>query len=87
MGKEYCEKIVKAYEENEVVEKYRSEIQTYWEKTEEAFELATEKLDKEWKDYVTDLEATVNEYDCETINEKIVILKNIQEFFESVPQS
>lgn len=85
--KSIAKKIVKAYEENEVVEKYRSEIQTYWEKTEEAFELATEKLDKEWKDYVTDLEATVNEYDCEKINEKIVILKNIQEFFESVPQS
>lgn len=87
MGKEYCKKIVKAYEENEVVEKYRSEIEKYWEKTEEAFKLATEKLDKEWKDYVTDLEATVNEYDCEKINEKIVILKNIQKFFANVPQS
>ena len=85
--KNIAKKIVKAYEENEVVEKYRSEIEKYWEKTEEAFKLATEKLDKEWKDYLTDLEATVNEYDCEKINEKIVILKNIQKFFANVPQS
>lgn len=85
--KSVAKKLVKAYEENNVVEKYRTEIKAYWDKTENAFDVAAEKLDQEWDNYVSSLHTTVEEYDIEKINESIVALKNVQSFFENIPLS
>lgn len=83
--KSVAKKLVKAYEENDVVEKYRTAIKEYWENTDRAFEQAAEKLDEEWNYYVANLRSTVEEHDIDTINENIVALKNIQSFFDNIP--
>lgn len=83
--KSVAKKLVKAYDENNVVEKYRAEINTYWEKTESIFDKATVKLEEEWDNYVSSLRSTVNEYDIDKINDNIVALQNLQSFFENIP--
>lgn len=85
--KSVAKELVKAYDENNVVEKYRTEIKAYWEKTESAFDKATVKLEEEWDNYVSNLRSTVNEYDIDKINDNIVALKNLQSFFENIPLS
>lgn len=85
--KSIAKKIVKSYEEHNVVEKYRTEINSYWAKTEDAFDKATEKLEEEWDKYVSDLRSTVNDYDVDKINDSIVALKNVESFFENIPLS
>lgn len=85
--KSVAKKLAKAYDENNVVEKYRTEIKAYWEKTESAFDKATVKLEEEWDNYVSNLRSTVNEYDIDKINDNIVALQNLQSFFENIPLS
>lgn len=85
--KRVAKKIVKIYEENDLIEKYRDAINEYWVNTDKAFEQATEKLDDEWNNYVSKLRSTVEEYDVDSINENITSLKNIQSFFDNIPLS
>lgn len=83
--KSVAKKIVKSYEKEKVVENYRTAICEYWDKTNDSFEEASTKLDQEWEVYVSNLRITVDEYDIDKINESILSLKNIQNFFENIP--
>ncbi|QXE20956.1 dynamin family protein [Clostridium sp. 001] len=83
--KSVAKKLVKAYDENKVVEQFREGITDYWKKTEDAFDQAAQKLDEEWSNYVQTLRNTVNNYDVEAIQKNIVILKNLMSFFENIP--
>lgn len=83
--KSVAKKLVKAYDENKVGEKFRKGITDYWKKTEDAFDQAAQKLDEEWSNYVEKLRDTVNNHDVEEIKENIVILRNLMSFFENIP--
>lgn len=83
--KSVAKKLVKSYEENNVIDQYRNAIYDYWEKTENAFDKAAFKLDEEWNSYVSILRQTVEEYDVDKINENLVTLKNIMNFFGNIP--
>ena len=83
--KSVAKKLVKAYDENKVGEKFRKGITDYWKKTEDAFDQAAQKLDEEWSNYVEKLRVTVNNHDVEEIKENIVILRNLMSFFENIP--
>lgn len=83
--KSIAKKLVKAYEENEVLLKYNSSINNYWKDTNDAFDGASKKLEEEWDNYVANLKKLVNNYDMDSINENITTLKNVQSFFENIP--
>lgn len=85
--KSVAKKLVKSYEENEVLDKYSSSISGYWDDTDKAFNAAAKKLDEEWDNYVSNLEALVDDYDVDNINNNITTLKNVQSFFENIPLS
>jgi len=83
--KTVAKKIVSAFDTNEILERYRNAIREYWENTEKAFEQTSAKLEEEWEMYVEDLRSLVNEYDIDDIQNKILVLKRISDFFESIP--
>lgn len=83
--KNVAKKLVKAYDENGLVEKYRNGIRDYWNNTDDAFVKAAQSLDEEWEKYVDTLRDTVNNYNVEEISNNIVILKNLMVFFENIP--
>lgn len=80
-------KIVKGYDEKKILDQYCKEIKRYWEETETAFNSAAETLDQKWDEYVVGLRDTVERYEIEKIEENILVLKNIQHFFEHIPLS
>lgn len=83
--KKIAQKLIEAYEENRIVEKYKDAIYDYWEKTEVAFDEAADKLEEEWESYVKSLSDMVKEYDIEKIKQNIVSIKSIESFFEHIP--
>ena len=85
--KSVAKKLIKSYEENDLIEKYHNAIKEYWVNTDKAFEQAAKKLDDEWNRYVSELRSTVEEYDIDSINANITSLKNIQNFFDNIPLS
>lgn len=80
-----AKKIVKAFEEDNIVEKYRIGIYEYWEQTGAAFEHAATALDNDWEEYVKNLHETVDGYDVEKIEYKIASLKCVTDFFDNIP--
>ena len=83
--KSVAKKLVSAFEEKGVSDKYRQAIREYWEQTENAFDQAAEQLDQKWNGYVEQLQNTVDSYDIEQIESSISAAKNIQNFFENIP--
>lgn len=83
--KKIARKLIEAYEENRIVEKYQDAIDDYWEKTKDAFDEAADKLEEEWESYVKNLSDMVKEYDIEKIKQNIVSIKSIESFFEHIP--
>lgn len=83
--KNVAKKLVSAFEEKGVSDKYRQAIREYWEQTENAFDQAAEQLDQKWNVYVDQLQNTVDSYDIEQIESSISAAKNIQNFFENIP--
>ncbi len=83
--KSVAKKIVSSYEENNVMGKYRENIEEYWKNTEKAFNTSAEKLEQDWNTYVETLRNTVNNYDVDEINYNMTTLKNIEVFFENIP--
>lgn len=83
--KNVAKKLVKAFDDNNVIEKYLEEVDRYWNNTKDAFDKAAKKLDEEWDKYVNTLRSTVSDYDIEKINRNILVLKNIESFFKNIP--
>ena len=83
--KSVAKKLVKAYDENKVGEKFRKGITDYWKKTEDAFDQAAQKLDEDWLNYVEKLRDTVNNYNIDEVKDNIVVLRNLMSFFENIP--
>ena len=83
--KNVAKKIVVAFEKNNVGEKFREGIKQYWEQTVTAFEQAATKLDVEWECYVENLRSTIDDYDIETIRQKVTTLRCLSDLFENIP--
>lgn len=83
--KTVAKKIVATIEENGVLDKFIDCIKNYWDETESAFNQAAQKLDEEWNAYVENLREIINGYDIHEIQNKIITLKNLAEFFDSIP--
>lgn len=83
--KSVAKKIVSTFDENNLSEKFRDGIREHWRQTEEAFDKASIELDKEWDNYVCDLEKMVNENDNQELQNTIAMLNYLlSHFYERI---
>lgn len=80
-----AKKLIENFEKKEVIDKFNEIIESFWNDTEKAFIKANEEFEKKWKDYVKELNETVNSYDIDKIKEKLNSLSKTQDFFNNIP--
>ena len=83
--KDFSEKLINSYGENNVLQEYLNGIEKYWDTTDEAFIKAADELNKKWIEYVNSLEETVKNYNLDELKNNIISIKNIKSFFENIP--
>lgn len=83
--KSIAKKIVKEYDNKNCLTKYREVIEKFWEDTEFAFNESADSLDREWKEYVANLEEVVSSYNIEEIKRKIQSAKDFISFLSGIP--
>ena len=83
--KDFSEKLINSYGENNVLQEYLNGIEKYWDTTDEAFVKAADELNKKWIEYVNSLEETVKNYNLDELKNNIISIKNIKSFFENIP--
>ncbi len=83
--KTVAKKILRAYDENKVIEKYCNGMEDYWRKTESAFNEAAEVLEQKWEEYVSELDHVIKKYDIKELKYNIAQLNNMMDFFDDIP--
>lgn len=83
--KSVAKKLQKAFETNQIQEKYTGAINNYWEETRQAFDSAAQALDSEWAAYVENLRKVVHEYDAQELENLLKSLRNLKDFFDNIP--
>ena len=83
--KDFSEKLINSYGENNILQEYLNGIEKYWNATDEAFVKAADELNKKWIEYVNSLEETVKNYNLDELKNNIISIKNIKSFFENIP--
>ncbi|MFW6029722.1 MAG: helix-turn-helix domain-containing protein [Halanaerobiales bacterium] len=83
--KKIAKKIVKEYDKNNCLIKFKNNIETFWEDTENAFSAAANSLEKEWKDYVNNLKEMISTYDVDDIKNRIKRAKEFKNFIKGIP--
>ena len=83
--KSVAKKLQKAFETNQIQEKYTGAINNYWEETRQAFDCAAQALDSEWAAYVENLRKVVHEYDAQELENLLKLLRNLKDFFDNIP--
>lgn len=81
--KNVAKKLVKAFEENHIQEKYKVAIDNYWEETKQAFDSAAQTLELEWTAYVENMRKIVQEYDAQEIKNLLVGLGCLKQIFDN----
>lgn len=83
--KRVAKKLLEHYKNENVIGSYDKVICEYWDDTEKAFRSSANNIEKEFNDYIKNLENLVNNSDIKSIAEKIEKAKNKKAFFEQVP--
>jgi transcriptional regulator with XRE-family HTH domain len=83
--KNLAKKIVKFFDEEDVIGQFRAGIRDFWVETNEAFNQAATALDNDWASYVKNLRNVIDEYDINEIRHKIASLKVLSDFFDNIP--
>ena len=76
------QKIVKVYEENDCISKYKNIIKSYWGNIETMVDKEIDEIEKEWNNYVELLKINIDNFNKNNIDNNINTLKNIQKIFE-----
>ncbi|ALF20340.1 dynamin family protein [Fusobacterium nucleatum] len=80
--KTVAKKIVKVYEENDCISKYKNIIKSYWGNIETIVDKEIDEIEKEWNNYVELLKINIDNFNKNNIDNNINTLKNIQKIFE-----
>lgn len=83
--KKAAKKIREAYSEQNAAEQYGQAIDKYWNDTENAFRTASDKMEEEWQSYIADLRYTIENFDKETIENRIHKSEEVKDFFNNIP--
>ncbi len=83
--KSIAKKIVKEYDSNNCLMKFKGSIEQFWTETEVAFNAAADSLEKEWKEYVVNLNKIVSTYDVNEIQNRIRMAEEFKNFLLGMP--
>lgn len=83
--KSLAKKLVKAYDDQDALMKYKKAINSFWEDTQKAFGAAADNMEKEWEDYVKNLRGMIENYDVDDIMRRINVAREIKGFFTNIP--
>lgn len=83
--KSVAKKIVKEYDKNNCLMKYKENIETYWSDTENAFIAAADSLENEWKQYVKNLREMLSTYNVREFQTRIEMAKEFKNFLAGIP--
>lgn len=78
-------KLVKAYDDQDALMKYKKVINSFWEDTQKAFDASSDNMEKEWGDYVDNLRGMIENYDVDDIVRRINAAREIKGFFTNIP--
>ena len=83
--KSVAKKLVKAFDEERVLDKLNRTTSKYWIDTQNAFEFAANNLDAEWKKQIEKLRAEINNYDINAINKMKEAIEDLRNFLQNIP--
>jgi len=83
--KNLAKKLVKVYDGQNALMKYKKAIKVFWDDTQRAFAAASDNMEKEWEDYVENLRGMIENYDAADIMRRINTARTIKSFFTNIP--
>jgi len=83
--KSLAKQIVKAYDKEKALEKYKQAIGKFWDDTQKAFDLAADNMEKEWKNHVNNLRGMIKNYDIDDLSRRIQAAWEMKDFFTNIP--
>jgi transcriptional regulator with XRE-family HTH domain len=83
--KSLSKKIVKEYDSNNSLMKFKDSIEQFWKETEIAFNAAADSLEKEWKQYVNNLKDMISTYNVNEIQNRIRMAEEFKNFLQGIP--
>lgn len=83
--KNLAKRIVKAYDKNKCLNEFKISIEQFWSDTEVAFNAAADSLEKEWIEYVDNLEEVVSTYDISKLQHHIRMAEEFKNFLQGIP--
>ena len=81
--KKIAEKIIKEFNKN--IYKYDNAITQYWNDTESGFNVAKDKMEEEWQNYINNLEKELYHSDVNELKETLKNAKEVEDFFLNTP--
>ena len=83
--KSLAKKLVKAYDDQDALMKYKKVINSFWEDTQKAFVASSDNMEKEWDEYVENLRGLIENYDVDDIVRRINNAGELKSFFINIP--
>ena len=81
--KKIAKKIIKEFNKN--IYKYDNAITQYWSDTESGFNVAKDKMEEEWQNYINNLEKELYHSDVNELKETLKNAKEVESFFLNTP--
>ena len=81
--KKIAKKIIKEFNKN--IYKYDNAITQYWNDTESGFNIAKDKMEEEWQNYINNLEKELYHSDVNELKETLKNAKEVEDFFLNTP--
>ena len=81
--KKIAKKIIKEFNKN--IYKYDNAITQYWNDTESGFNVAKDKMEEEWQNYINNLEKELYHSDVNELKETLKNAKEVETFFLNTP--
>jgi len=83
--KSVAKKVIQEYEKHEVLYKYRSVIDEFWSETEQGFITAADAMERDYQDYVANIERMTLTSDVEEIKRSIQEAEEMKNFLNEIP--
>ena len=83
--KKAAKNIIKAYNEQDAILKYKANIEKFWKDTEVAFVKAVHEVETQWKNHIDDLYKEINSYSLAELYNGLKDAKKTVDFFTNIP--
>ena len=83
--KSVAKKFVESCRNERVLDKLQSNMNTYWNDTQAAFNASADSLDAEWKKHIEDLREQLRSYDVDAIIKARNEAEKMRNFLQNIP--